>query len=1255
MSPDKMKKPRLEAVILSLPGLTGLNGQEVSSSFMDEWLEPSLPGNRGAMTSSLANSNLNLAEVPHCFGTPPQEGINTQASSFQMDLLGNCVAYQFSDGQIISVREILYHPYSQLIRSDLLPLLSTIRPAIADHPWVRLLPNDSLPLWGSLRQVELILISILLNASLFRNSSHPNGPDRLWITNSVDRHSKRKAYSINAIQVGSSIPQIWHLSPSATEKSEFDPGSSLLKLIETPTSSRGILFEQFELNPQTLTLLFHPYQRQIELIYHTLPFEVSRNAYEKWTSQSNPSLSFPLYGHTFIHEIAKTIDRKLSHLKFPPLNREGLQFVPSNQIHSEIWIESNGEMRFCRSFELNHHRYRIWNLSPSANSILKGLQGGLGATSEQDNKILAGDRKGIRRDRDLKVLRHSGFFAYLFLEISGFIEDKKSNPQEVSSDFNYFFKNLLNRLGDLLYEIERKSGLIALSASLPLDRVCSPQLIEFLKKYTLKLWEACESSTESIHIQLGEMNMKGGIQSTIEVFRILISCASAQSQGQCFLKPRMSHFSKFCADPHKKENREKSDSGDDVEESETHVQDFIVHSTPTSQLTQELPKKAQIYKLTGNWISTPQLLHALLPLQNEGFRIYYNQLPIGQMTHTDFKPEFYLEERIQSDEESNSTPSNTIDWFELHPKFFFKGVEVSPDILERLSKEGIIEFQGKIFLIQDKNLPTIKRLEAFWAKIHGANLSAISKRKKAPRYLRLPHNQTLELLALRASGVPIRGGARWQKICEFYDSLDQQRPALILPKCVQAELKPYQSKGVQWLLDLYNLGLGGVLADDMGLGKTVQTLTFLELLRNKNEMGPTLIIVPTSLTFNWVSEANRFTPELPVQIFQSRLKSQTSEFLTSHPNSALICTYGLFTEHREFFSKHQWNILIFDEAQNLKNISAKRTTASRSVSAKFKICLTGTPMENHLGEFYSLLDLSVPGSLGELPDFKAKFITPDVLNTEDLKYLKLKIKPLVLRRTKSEILKELPPKIESVVKLPFEQKQEKIYRDIALSWNEKVKSSILNQGESKSQILMLTALLRLRQTCSDPASIPHVKYSESPPKLNVLMEALQEITESGESALVFTQFLHTFTRIKKEMANLKISSFSLHGGTSRAEREKALKSFQDTPNGSVLLMTLKTGGVGLNLVKASYVFHIEPWWNPAVENQASDRAHRLGQLKPVQVYRYLMKESVEEKIEILKERKSSKFNALFSSSETSNELNTEGNFLSQSDFDYLIR
>ncbi len=604
------------------------------------------------------------------------------------------------------------------------------------------------------------------------------------------------------------------------------------------------------------------------------------------------------------------------------------------------------------------------------------------------------------------------------------------------------------------------------------------------------------------------------------------------------------------------------------------------------------------------------------------------------------------------------TRAPVIDWFDLHPRFFLNGVEINATQAQKLSKGGLLEWNGKFYMLKDRALPSLQRLERFWETL------SLSKNKERSRsaddsILRLPRNQTLELLLLRASGIPIQGNEAWTAVCDFYDSLSTERPAFALPDTLRGDIKPYQQHGVAWIYDLYRLGLGGILADDMGLGKTLQTLAFLEKLRATGEMKHVLIIVPTSLTYNWISEGEKFAPELPLKIFQPKEKDAMTAFLGANPHAAVICTYGLLVEHDEFFRQFPWNIHVYDEAQSLKNIASQRTYASRSVPARFKLCLTGTPLENHLGELFSLLDLVVPGCMGSLESFRKKYVNPREIPVDEVEILKLKVKPLVLRRHKSEILKELPPKIESRVALPFEEKQRKIYRDIALSWNEKVKSSVAQYGEAQSQMMMLTALLRLRQACSDPAALPQTKYPLVPPKISLLIESLEEIVESGESALVFTQFLSTYQRIKSQMAEHKIPSFDIHGGLSHAQRQKALTAFKDHAGGAVLLMTLKTGGVGLNLTKASYVFHIEPWWNPAVENQATDRTHRMGQTNTVQVYRYLMQESVEEKIEILKKRKEDRFQALFGKTgldeETITASQTAATGLSQEDFEFLIR
>ncbi len=1243
------KEIHLEGVIFSLPSLTLLNGMPTLPQIFNTPLLRSQELDPSQVTSFLANSNLVPSEIPNCLFNPQESHSLSCHSLFELPKLLNCVQYQFSDGQVINAQEIFYHHYSKIIRPEFLATLRNIRADVLKSTWLKLLPGLDLPLWGHLRQTELALISVLLNASLFKISERPGAPRHLWLTHSQDRTSQRLAATLEAIHINPQSLSGWSLVPwdSKGTPATHENGIAVLEFTEKTIHKDGIIFEQFEISKNKQILHFHSYQRQMNLTLHSVHIH-NRNEPDSGTLIETPSkpnsFQIRLFGNSTIASIADNLDKKLEAHGFPPLTRYPSQTITVPELKFQIWIENQGVIKFCRFFKTEQGFIKVWNLPQDACSIIKGLQGGLGAVIHKKSKLLLGERKGARRDRDMKILRHAGFFACMLLETLNYINNIKELNQ-INSQFPQFFQTLLNRLGNLAYEIEKKSGLSAFSTALPLDRICSPTLIDLMKKYILTLLELNQSGTEKIYGNFGEIRIERGFHAALCLFRVLLSSAANKSNGLCFLKPRLSHFNSFFDKISQKSLPTESDL-EEKQNQESQMDDLLV------QYSQELHYNgtAQDYNVTQGWISMGKILHGLYSLENLGFSLFYEQLPIHQMDPLDFKPEFILTEP----DESKTHPETAIDWFELHPKLFFQGKEIHPNVLGKLSKEGILEFQGKIFLIHNKNLPTVKKLEEFWSKIHGGRFNTDPKKKTTEKILRLPRNQTLEILALRASGISVKGGARWQKICAFYDSLDQKRAPIILPKSIKAHLKPYQAMGVQWLLDLYSLGLGGILADDMGLGKTVQTLSFLEILRSQEEMNHTLIIVPTSLTFNWQSESAKFTPDLPIQIFQSKSKDQTIHFLNKNNQAALICTYGLFTEHIDFFTKTNWNILIFDEAQNLKNLTAKRTAASRHVSAKFKICLTGTPMENHLGEFYSLLDLAVPGSLGDLTTFRSKFISPDSLNPEDIKHLKLKVKPLVLRRTKSEILTELPPKLETTVKLPFEKKQEKIYRDIALSWNDKVKNSILNHGEAKSQLLMLTALLRLRQTCSDPGSIPHVKYLEEPPKITVLMEALQEITESGESALVFTQFLHTFTRIKKQLISSHIQSFSLHGGTSRTERERTLQAFQQEPKGSVLLMTLKTGGVGLNLVKASYVFHIEPWWNPAVENQASDRAHRIGQVKPVQVYRYLMKESVEEKIEILKNRKSSKFNSLFSSSESPLELSTEDNFLSRSDFEYLI-
>jgi SNF2 family DNA or RNA helicase len=458
---------------------------------------------------------------------------------------------------------------------------------------------------------------------------------------------------------------------------------------------------------------------------------------------------------------------------------------------------------------------------------------------------------------------------------------------------------------------------------------------------------------------------------------------------------------------------------------------------------------------------------------------------------------------------------------------------------------------------------------------------------------------------------------------------------------------------------LYKISLGGILADDMGLGKTIQVIGFLEVLRYRNITDFQLIVVPTSLVYNWISEIKKFAPLLNVSVFESKNKNVYHESWSAVPPHIVIITYGLLTENVELLKQYKWNSVIYDEAQNLKNITSQRTTAARSLSAKSVFCITGTPMENHFGEYFSLIDLCVPGALGDYGDFRQVFSLETFEKKklqEEINYLRVKTSPLVLRRIKSEMLEQLPDKFESTILLPFEKEQLKIYRDIAISWNEKIKSVIDKDNQTNTQLEMLTALLRLRQVCSNPAMIEDVLYKKNPPKFELLLESVSEIYEKGESVLIFTNFLATLFELEKRFKESGYKTHVIHGALSAKKRQIELDQFQNNPEASILIMTLKTGGVGLNLTKASYVFHIEPWWNPAAENQATDRAHRIGQKKSVQVYKYIMKDSIEEKIQELKVKKNNAFDALFTE-ESESELAKEKSFsgkLSYSDFEFLI-
>ncbi|HET6609784.1 MAG TPA: DEAD/DEAH box helicase [Rhodopila sp.] len=447
-------------------------------------------------------------------------------------------------------------------------------------------------------------------------------------------------------------------------------------------------------------------------------------------------------------------------------------------------------------------------------------------------------------------------------------------------------------------------------------------------------------------------------------------------------------------------------------------------------------------------------------------------------------------------------------------------------------------------------------------------------------------------------------------------------PVATLPETFNATLRPYQAQGVSWLQFLAMAGLGGVLADDMGLGKTVQTLAHLAIEKAAGRLDrPCLIVCPTSVIPNWTSEARRFAPTLSVLPLHGPKRKAAVPLIPSH--DIVLSTYPLLTRDHDVLVAQEWHIVILDEAQSIKNPQAEATRQVLRLKAKQRLCLSGTPLQNHLGELWSLFDFLAPGFLGSARAFKTRFRTPIEKHgdAERQGMLSRRIRPFMLRRTKEEVVTELPPKVEIVEQVEMETNQHAIYEAIRLSMHAKVQAAITQKGLARSGIIILDALLKMRQACCDPRLLKLktvAKTKAGSAKLDRLMEMLEVMFSEGRRVLLFSQFTEMLGLIEERLQEDGVRYVTLTGDT--RDRAAPVRKFQggDVP---LFLISLKAGGVGLNLTAADTVIHYDPWWNPAVEDQATDRAYRIGQTKKVFVHRMVTLGSIEEKMEILKEKK----------------------------------
>jgi SNF2 family DNA or RNA helicase len=424
-----------------------------------------------------------------------------------------------------------------------------------------------------------------------------------------------------------------------------------------------------------------------------------------------------------------------------------------------------------------------------------------------------------------------------------------------------------------------------------------------------------------------------------------------------------------------------------------------------------------------------------------------------------------------------------------------------------------------------------------------------------------------------------------------------------VPSLLQTSLRPYQVSAYQWMIRLSEWGAGACLADDMGLGKTVQAIT---VLLHRAHIGAALVVSPVSVMPNWVSEVNRFAPTFNVKTLHNADREATLDSL--EPGDLLVISYGLLLSEEQIVTSKQWATVILDEAHAIKNYNTKTSKAAMSLQADFRVILTGTPIQNHLGEMWNLFQFINPGLLGSLSHFTDTFIRPD--DEKVRKRLKKLITPFILRRTKTAVLEELPPKTEIVRKITLSDAEVAFYEMLRRKALEMLEND--NSPQGAKHLKVLAEITRLRQACCNPALVyPEVTIEST--KLTTFLEIVSELKDNGHRALVFSQFVTHLGIIRKALDNAGYTYCYLDGSTPMNKREAEVRRFQNG-QGDFFLISLKAGGLGLNLTAADYVIHLDPWWNPAVEDQASDRAHRIGQNRPVTVYRLVAENTIEEKI-----------------------------------------
>ena len=578
--------------------------------------------------------------------------------------------------------------------------------------------------------------------------------------------------------------------------------------------------------------------------------------------------------------------------------------------------------------------------------------------------------------------------------------------------------------------------------------------------------------------------------------------------------------------------------------------------------------------------------------------------------------EFYGEEKLSRYKIQRGTPTlkinlkSGIDWLDLKYK-----LELDGHNLPILGIKDAILSRKKYFKLADGtniHIPEelLNRLEKFYS------LLGEFKPNGHQKFLATAFPLVDELLQQADDVDSDEMFEQWAKKFNQFDKINR----VTLAESFNGKLRDYQQNGFDWLNFLHEFNFGGILADDMGLGKTVQVIALIQKLKTTGQLkNAALVVVPLTVIFNWQNELNRFAGNLKVLRYQGQKTEREKKANKFEEFDIILMSYGILLQDQEVLQSYQWDYIILDESQRIKNSTTKTYQAVTSIPSNHRLCLTGTPVENSVADLWSQFNFLNPGMLGSLKDFETRFMHDNENGKLQQKVLRRLIYPFMLRRKKEEVLKDLPEKTDIVQYVEMTDVQKKVYHAYLDKYRNQVMEEVEEKGIERSGMKILEALTALRQISCHPAILDNEQSWFESGKMELLEEMLEEILQEGHKVLIFSQFVR-FLDIVKNLFEMREWKYEYLDGSTR-KRENHIQNFQENDEVKIFLISLKAGGLGLNLTAADYVIHLDPWWNPAVEQQATDRAHRIGQQNPVFVYKYIVKNTVEEKILKLQEEK----------------------------------